>query len=143
VARAGSQGAAFAGEPSWTPERRFARLFERLALPGMHREARFDLLVVLGRLRLYELRAGSLELGGGGEVTVAAKRVFGIGDPLLLDRRAAELAAASGAPLEAFDLALYNWGSGERHGLGVSPGLAPAPDQLTAIRSALGLTGDS
>src|SRR3954454_21846954 len=35
--RAGSQQAAITGEPSWTPERRFGRVFERLALPGLHR----------------------------------------------------------------------------------------------------------
>jgi hypothetical protein len=32
VQRAGSQAAAFAGEPSWAPERRFARVVERIAL---------------------------------------------------------------------------------------------------------------
>src|SRR3954468_19073348 len=35
--RAGSQQAAITGEPSWTPERRFGRVFERLALPGFNR----------------------------------------------------------------------------------------------------------
>ena len=34
---AGSQEAAFTGDAAWTPERRFARVFERLALPGLHR----------------------------------------------------------------------------------------------------------
>jgi hypothetical protein len=140
AARAGSQALAFGGEASWTPERRFARVFERLALPGMHRDARFDLLATLGELGLYELRPGSLELGGVDEVTVAAKRVFGIGDPLLLERRAADLAAAAGSPLQALDLALYNWGAGERHGVGVSPALEPDPGRLTAIRSALELS---
>ena len=48
--RAGSQAAAFAGEPSWTPERRFDRVFERLALPGLGRGPRYELLVSLGRL---------------------------------------------------------------------------------------------
>ena len=47
--RSGSQAAAFCGDASWTPERRFDRVFERLALPGMDRGARFDLLVTLGR----------------------------------------------------------------------------------------------
>jgi hypothetical protein len=42
VARSGSQAAAFAGEAAWTPERRFARVYERLALRGMRRDARFD-----------------------------------------------------------------------------------------------------
>ena len=63
--RAGSQAAAFTGDDAWTPERRFARAYERLALPGLHRDARFDLLVTLGRLGVYDMQAASLALGGG------------------------------------------------------------------------------
>src|SRR5205085_676031 len=37
VRRAGTQAAAFTGNPGWSAERRFARVFERLALPGLHR----------------------------------------------------------------------------------------------------------
>ena len=37
--RAGSQQAALSGDAAWTPERRFARVFERLALPGFGRAA--------------------------------------------------------------------------------------------------------
>ncbi len=111
----GSQQRAFAGEPEWTPQRRFARLFERLALPGFGRMGRYDLLVTLGRLELYDLRADSLQLvTRSGEVVSdltpqAAKRVFGIGDPLIVERRAHALAEAASIPVEAFDLALYNW----------------------------------
>jgi hypothetical protein len=141
AARAGSQSQAFTGEESWTPERRFARVFERLALPGLHRDARFDLLVTLGWLGVFELRAGSLALGGADEVTVAAKRVLGIGDALLLERRAAALADACGVPLEALDLAFFNWGRppGERATLGVGPEAEPAPDALGGARQALGV----
>lgn len=110
VRRTGTQGAAIDGEPSWTPERRFARVFERLALPGLGRAGRYDFLVTLGRLGIAELRPGALQLGGDDATTTAAKRVFGIGDTLLLERRAAELAEAAGLPIEAFDLGLYNWG---------------------------------
>lgn len=112
AARAGSQQAAFAGEPDWSPERRFARAFERLSLPGLHREARFELLVTLGRTGRHAMSAGSLFLGAaapGSHVAVAARRVFGIADPMLIDRRATELAHACQAPLEALDLALFNW----------------------------------
>jgi hypothetical protein len=137
--RAGSQAEAFTGEPSWAPARRFARTFERLSLPGLHRGARFDLLVTLGRLGVYELQAGALQLGGENEVTVAAKRALGIGDPLLLERRAAELAQACSLPLDALDLAFYNWERGERAGLGSPPGTEPAPDALASTRAALGL----
>lgn len=135
--RAGSQALAFGGEPGWSPDRRFARVFERLALPGLHRAARFELLASLGALELYGLRAGALALGGTDEVTVAAKRAFGIGDPLLLERRAAQLAQAGQAPLESLDLALYNWGRGERISQGVA--VEPSPDVLQATSAALGV----
>ena len=139
AARSGSQGAAFAAEPGWNPQRRFARVFERLALPGLHRDARFDLLVTLGGLRLFELSAGALVLGGSDQVTVAAKRALGIGDPLLLERRAAALAAACEVPLAAIDLALYNWERGERATVGLGPGAPVDPDALERARGALGL----
>jgi hypothetical protein len=145
--RAGSQDAAFAGEAAWSPRRRFARAFERLALPGLHRDARFDLLVTLGQLGLHELDAGALQLGGPDETTVAAKRVFGIADTLLLERRAADLAAAGEVPLAALDLALWNWnrparpgsaGDRERATLG-APALAPDADAYARTAAALGL----
>lgn len=137
--RAGSQAAAFTGEASWTPERRFARVFERLALPGLDRGARFELLASLGRLGVYELRAGALGLGGNDPVTVAAKRVLGIGDPMLLERRAADLAAAGALPLEALDLGLFNWERGSRAMLGMDPAREPDADVLEAVQAALGL----
>jgi hypothetical protein len=141
ASRAGSQAAAYTGEAAWSPERRFARAFERLALPGLHRDARFDLLVTLGRLGLYDLRAASLALGGVNDVTVGAKRAFGIGDPLLLERRAGDLAQACGLPLEALDLALHNWQRGERTTLGVALADSGDPEleTLPAIQAALGL----
>ena len=58
AARAGSQASAYTGDAAWPPERRFARAFERLSLPGLHRDARFDLLVTLGRLGVYDMRGG-------------------------------------------------------------------------------------
>jgi hypothetical protein len=119
---AGSQQQAFAGEPEWTPQRRFARLFERLALPGFGRMGRYDLLVTLGRIGLYELRADSLQLvtrsaQAASDLTPqAAKRVFAIGDPLIIERRAQALAEAALIPIEALDLALYNWSlAGSEH----------------------------
>lgn len=137
--RAGSQAAAFHGESSWSAERRFARLFERLALPGLHRDARFDLLVTLGRLGVYELRADALKLGGTDTVTVGAKRAFGIGDPLLLERRASELAEACGLPLESLDVALYNWERGKRATLGMGAEIQDDDAPLGNIRTALGM----
>lgn len=121
---AGSQERAFTGEPEWTPQRRFERVFERLALPGFGRMGRYDLLVTLGRLGLYELRADSLHLGtrtsliSSDPTPAAAKRVFGIGDPIHVERRAATLAHELSTPIEALDLALANWASEERVTLG-------------------------
>ena len=139
--RAGSQLEAFTGESSWSPERRFARVYERLALPGLHRAARFDLLVTLGQLDVFEMRAGTLALGGADEVTAAAKRALGIGDPMLLERRSAELADACGVPLAALDLGLFNWDRpvGERAGLGVAASAEPDGATVEAARSALGV----
>jgi hypothetical protein len=133
AARAGSQQAAFEGEPALTPERRFSRVFERLALPGFPRAARFDLLTALGAAGRYDLRAGELRLAAGEDATTeAAKRLLVSGDKLLLERRARELAEAAGVPLGALDRALALWGTpGEHADLA---GDAPAP-----IRAALSL----
>ena len=108
AARAGSQEAAIAGDGTWTPERRFQRVFERLSLPGLGRAARYDLLVTLGRLGVAETRPTALAFDADA-TTLAAKRVFGIGDTLLLERRAAALADALDLPIETLDLALFNW----------------------------------
>jgi hypothetical protein len=139
VQRTGSQASAYLGEPGWSAERRFARVFERLALPGLHRAARFDLLLVLGQTNAYELAAGALAFGGSGEVTVAAKRVLGIGDPMLLERRAAQLAQACGLSLAALDLGFYNWERGKRYSVGLAPDAEPDADLVTSATSALGL----
>ncbi len=125
VERSGAtQALAFVGDPAWGPQRRFERLFERLALPGFARAGRYELLVLAGRLGLYELSADSLHLASArglsveDPATLAAKRVFGIGDPMLLERRAATLAQAAAVPVEALDLALANWISAQRATLG-------------------------
>jgi hypothetical protein len=116
VERAGSQEAAFRGDEAWTPERRFARVFERLALPGFGRAARFDLLTALGAAGRYDLRAGELGFGVGEDATTeAAKRVLVSGDKLLLERRARDLADACGVPLAALDHALALWGTPGQH----------------------------
>jgi hypothetical protein len=108
--RAGSQAAGFTGEAAWTPQRRFERAFERLALPGFGRGPRYELLVLLGTLGVFDLSPWSLHLTEPMDpTTVAAKRVFGIGDAMNLQRRASDLAAAADLPIEALDLALLNW----------------------------------
>ena len=105
----------------------------------MLRDARFELLILLGYLSVYELQAGTLRLGGSDETTLAAKRALGIGDPMLLERRAADLAEACGVPLAALDLGLRNWGVGERVRAGLPVGVEPDPDLIEQVREALGL----
>jgi hypothetical protein len=144
TAQAGSQALAFGGDAGWSPQRRFERLLERSALPGFTRAARYELLMLLGALGAYELEADSLHFSaaraGGGEdpSTLAAKRVFAIGDMLLLDRRAGALAEALGVPVGSLELALSNWGAGERATLGFADDVSDE-DALQRARDALGL----
>ncbi len=136
--RHSGQLGAFAGESSWTPERRFDRLFERLALRGFARAGRYDLLVTLGRLGVVDVRASSLQFTDDA-ATTAAKRVFGIGDKILLERRARDLADAVELPIEALDLALFNWGAigGRRATMGSTA--SPAEDERDEIAGVLGV----
>jgi hypothetical protein len=139
--RAGSQAAAFTGDASWPAQRRFDRAFERLALPGFGRAARYELLLLLGRLGVFALRAWSLQLGAEAldPTVVAAKRALGIGDPLLLQRRAADLASGVGVPIEALDLALTNWTRPEDERITAGATVGADAARREAIGSALGL----
>ncbi len=136
--RSGGQQVAFAGEDAWAPERRFDRLFERLAVGGFGRPGRYELLVSLGRLGVVDARPSTLQLTDDA-TTVAAKRVFGIGDKMLLERRARDLADAGGVPIEALDLGLYNWAA-PQHGRVTMGSRAEVSPQLQAeIASVLGV----
>ena len=135
AARSGSQASAFEGEPGWTPARRFARLFERLALPGFGRARRFDLLITLGAAGLYAVEADALHFGADDDATTqAAKRLLVSGDRMLLERRARELAAAGGLPLAALDRGLALWGAPG------TPLEAPATELPADLRRALRLS---
>lgn len=157
--RAGSQAQALGGEPLWSPERRFERVFERLSIPGFPRLGRYELLVVLGALSIYEISASSLQLAaapasraaggtvksataGGAEVgdpvLAAAKRVFGIGDVLLLERRGKQLAEEIGVSVAVVELGLFNWFSTERATLGLL-GQPTDADAFARAELALGL----
>lgn len=120
----GPQERAFVGDEAWTPTRRFERAFERLALPGLGRMGRYELLVTLGRLGLYEMQAGSLHLAAGRGMaaedltTVAAKRILAVGEPIYLERRAQAFAQELSVPIDVLDLAFANWGASERATLG-------------------------
>ena len=140
AAKGGSQHAILAGEPSWDPSRRFDRAFERLALPGFGRVPRYEFVTLAGALGLIDATPQSLLLADATALpTMSAKRVFGIGDPLLIGRRAGELAAEAGIDLSAFDLALQNWGApdGERITAGSALSSEPRADLRAPIAAAL------
>jgi hypothetical protein len=130
VERAGSQEAAYSGDPAWTPERRFGRVFERLALPGLGRAQRFELLAALGAAGRFELVADALHVGHEDDgTTLAAKRLLVSGDRMLLERRAADLARACGVSVAALDRGLALWGRGDE----------PEAEAPPAALAALGL----
>jgi hypothetical protein len=108
----GGQVPALTGEESWTLQHRYDRAFERVALPGFGRDNRLEFLVLIHRLGFVELEPWTLHLSAASPtdpVSLAAKRILGIGDPVLLQRRQRELAHAADVPVEALDLAFYNW----------------------------------
>jgi hypothetical protein len=140
AARAGSQSAALTADASWNPERRFERAFERLSLPGFARAARYEFLVLLGHLGVVELNPTALHLGDAGdETTLAAKRVFGIGDAMNLRRRASELARGSGVQIESLDLALVNFGRSEDDRVTAAATVDADPARADAIGALLGV----
>jgi len=100
-----------AGDAGWTPQRRFARWFDRLALPGFGRPQRFEFLVTLGGAGIAELEADALHLSVAHDdpTTLAAKRALSSGDAMLLERRARALADGAGVPLAALDRGLALW----------------------------------
>ena len=131
--RAGSQAAGFTGEPDWSPQRRFARVFERLALPGLARAPRFELLATLGAAGLYGLEPDTLQLSAEDDATTqAAKRALLSGDKMLLERRARDLARATDVPLAALDRAFALWDDPRAE-------LDAAEELPGAMRSALAL----
>jgi hypothetical protein len=141
AARSGGQVAGLMGDADWPPPRRFARTFERLALPGFGRMAKYDFLVTLGALGAVPVDAGTLAIGRDAldPVVAAAKRVLGIGDAINLERRAAELAQGTGVPFAALDLAFFNFGALEDERATMGARQAADPDRRAAIAVALGV----
>jgi hypothetical protein len=138
AAAAGSQREAFTGDSAWSPQRRFERIFERLSLPGLGRQGRYDLLATLGASGRYELTAPGLLLTEDDVTSRTAKRVFAIGDRLTLERRASSLAQEAGVSFEALELALTNWQAAEPVTLGVPRETLDEAVEARAL-SALGL----
>jgi hypothetical protein len=144
--RSGGQIGALEGGESWTPERRFDRAFERLSMSGFARAPRLEFLVLASNLGLVEMDVWSLGLGGAhamDPVLLAAKRILGIGDAVLLQRRASELAQGAGVPLAALDLAFRNWSAPSPDERVTAGSTAEAdPDEQARIRGALGLLAE-
>jgi len=107
-------------------------VFERLALPGFVRGARFDLLATLGAAGVYPLEADAVHFVEDDATTLAAKRLLVSGDPMLLERRARDLADACGLAVSALDRGLAAWGTPSAH---IDPAVEPPP----AVSAALGL----
>jgi hypothetical protein len=142
AARAGSQHAGLLGDADWEPERRFVRTIERLALPGLHRGARFELLTSIGALGVAPMLAGTMAFAAadpGDTVALAAKRVLGIGDAINLERRAMVLARGVGVPLAALDLALHNWSMPEEDRATMGAGVVADVDRRDEIVALLGV----
>jgi hypothetical protein len=141
AARHGGQAVALRGDADWEPARRFARTFERLALPAFGRSPKYEFLVSAGALGLVALEAGTLAVGKDAldPVISAAKRVLGIGDAINLERRAAELARATGVPFAVLDLALFNLDLPEDERATMGARVAADPERRAAIGAALGV----
>lgn len=137
---AGSQAAALAGEPGWSPQRRFTRAFERLSIEGLGRDARVELLVAADALGLLSASPEALALGARTPVVAAARRLFAIAEVPFLERRTRELADACGVTLAALDLALWNWGEPGRRATFGAEAAAVSADPSRGL-AALGLGG--
>ena len=142
--RAGSQAQAFTGDPAWPDQRRFDRAFERLSLPGFGRAPRYELLVVLGRLGVYDVRPWSLQL--------SARRARSHHRRLQARARHRRPAAAaaprgrarrrpSASRSRRWTSALTNWSrpEGERITAGATVGVGPTLPRRDAIGAALGV----
>jgi hypothetical protein len=141
--RLGGQVPALAGEESWTLQHRYDRAFERLGLPGYGRPQRMEYLVLGHRLGLVDLDPWTMHLSSAtptDPVALAAKRLLGIGDPVLLQRRQRELAHGVGVPVESLDLGLYNWNAPSPEARVTAGATATAdPAERERIADALGL----
>lgn len=129
----GSLEASLIGEQAWSPERRFARLLDRLALRGLPRAVRYDILVALGRTGVLPVQADGLHLGGD-QVTDAAKRLFAVGEVSLLEKRAAAVVEATGVAWDAFELALWNIAGADATGTGAAARWSTAKPATTLGR---------
>jgi hypothetical protein len=144
--RAGGQlaalGAATAGQSD--PARRFDAAFRALALPGLSRGPRFELLLSLAAVGLLDAQPWSLLLDASRDpVGVAAKRAFRSDDGVLLQRRLGALARALALPVAAFDLGLRNWDAAPKDRLTGGVPVQEDPDEVALLGEALGIVPDA
>ncbi len=118
-----------ADSPGWTPARRFERWFDRLRLPDVNRDQRYRFLLALG------MEPGALffDVKRDDPATLAAKRLLNSGDAMLLERRAAALAEATGVPIGALNEALPLWEARDELPE-ARPGGPPRPEALMPRR---------
>lgn len=114
-----------------TPEARFDRAYERLARPGMGRAERIEVLITawahgaLPGVEPWTLRLG--DAASGDPVLLAAKRIFGTGDALLLGRRLRALCDACEVPVASAEAALREWQAGQ------APDVTPGDGIVAAL----------
>jgi hypothetical protein len=98
---------------------------------------------LLHRLGLLDIDPWTMHLSAAtptDPVALAAKRILGIGDPVLLQRRQRELAHAADVPVEAIDLAFYNWAAPSPEARATAGATVTADaDERARIAGALGL----
>ena len=133
--RAGSQAAGFIGEADWSPQRRFARVFERLALPGHRaRDRASSCSPTLGAAGLYALerrlaraRRGGRRHDAGRQAGAAVRRPHAARAPRARPRRGGR-ACRSRRSTAAW-----------RCGATPAPRVDLAAELPAAVRAALGL----
>jgi len=96
-----------------SPEARFDRAFERLSIPGFGRRLRIEFLIRAKALGILpEIEPWTLRLADASAtdpVLLAAKRIFAIGDPLLISRRLKLLLGELASSVACADHALALW----------------------------------
>jgi hypothetical protein len=135
------QLAALTAGASGSPESRFDRAYERLSIAGLQRPNRIEFLLTaaasgaLPDIEVWTPRFG--DAAATDPVLIAAKRIFGIGDPLLLQRRLRVACKAAGVPVSAADRALWNWAtaSGEDR---VGGSIEADPERISSAAAAFG-----
>lgn len=131
----GSLESALVGESSWTPQRRYARVLDRLSLKGLSRAVRIDIVTGMARCGALAADADALHLLTDQD-TDAAKRLFAVADVGLLERRAAALVDATGIGFDALELALWNTAGADASGSGAASRWTtakPATDLAIAV----------